>query len=337
MAKGTARKAKELKDIDETTAIKCVMCGGSYPSQERNFPRSYSPLWFGNGYFAPICKNCIVKLFKHYMVELNDVKAAFERVCSKLDFYYHPHMFDAIFEKGGVDGVWGEYYKQINHMQWGTGKYTYDTTLEKRAQESEPEEEGVDVFEELKHEKEREKDIKIPLKTIKFWGEGYSPAEYKWLDDEYSSWVIRANNGERPSKALESTLKEMCATQLDIKRARIAGVKPNELSQLQTTHMKLMERAGLSPNQEDSNNLAEKNALGVLIDVWETTEPVPTYPEENKIKNYIDIWFKGHLARAANLKNDTQDDYNAEMEKYKVKILGNGEEKENIESGETDG
>ena len=141
------------------------------------------------------------------------------------------------------------------------------------------------------------------------------------LEDEYSSWVIRANNGETPSIKLESVLKSVCVTSIDIKRARAAGGKASEITSLQNMRMKLLEKAGFSPDQEDTDNIAEKNALGVLIDVWEKTEPIPKYPEENKIKKYIKVWFKGHLAKSANLKNDTEDEYKAEIDKYKIKIL----------------
>lgn len=344
MAKNTASKAKEIKIIEEVERPKCVMCGGTYPKQTGYFPRSYSPLWFGNGYYAPICKNCIIKLFKYYMVELNDVQLAFERVCMKLDFYYHPNMYKSIFEQGGVDGIWGEYYKQINHTQWGTGKYTYDTTLEKRAQgDDTPEENDIDVFDEIEKEKESDQELADSQESIDFWGDEYTPSEHKQLNDDYTSLLIQANNGEPPSKPLELTLKDICTITIDLKRARKSGTaKPQDIASLQTTRMKLFEQAGLKPNPDDGNSLAAKNALGVLIDVWENTEPVPKYPEENKLKQYIDIWFKGHLARAAGIKNDTQGDYDAEIEKYKVKILGDGEEdvesieSDDIDSGETD-
>lgn len=344
MAKGTARKAKELKDMDGVTgATKCVRCGDVYPAQERHFPRSYSPLYFGNGYYCPICKNCVKKLFTHYMVEFNDPKVAFERVCMKLDFYYHPHMYETIFEKGGIEGVWSEYYKQINQTQWGTGQYTYDTTLEKRAKrELEGEENESDDSGENKVVKENDQELISSQESIDFWGDEYTPSEHKQLNDDYTSLLIQANNGEPPSKPLELTLKDICTTTIDIKRARKSGAKPQDLSSLQTTRMKLMEKAGLNPNPDDDNSLAAKNAIGVLIDVWESTEPVAKYPEENKLKYYIDIWMKGHLARAAGIKNDTQDAYNAEIEKYKVKILGKDDDEEELESedmdfGETDG
>lgn len=316
------KKGKDIKKMEAQDRPKCMMCGSTYPRQDKYFPRSYSPLWFGNGYYVPVCRRCIEKLFKHYMVELNDVKSAFERTCSKFDFYFNDKMYEAIFTDAGVDGIWGEYFKRITHMQWGKSEKTYDDTIIERDgggdEDGEDGGEGDNYSVISKFKSNRDKEINITSKTIKFWGEGYEPYQYKILDDDYSSWVIRANNGEKPSKALEVTLKEMCMTQLDIQRARIAGAKPNELSQLQNTYIKLMDRAGLSPDLEDSNLLAEKNALGVLIDVWETTEPVPNYPEENKLKKYIDIWFKGHLAKAANLKNDTKDEYKAEIEKYKA-------------------
>lgn len=343
MAKNTASKAKEIKTIEEVERPKCVMCGGVYPKQVGYFPRSYSPLWFGNGYYAPICKNCITKLFKHYMVELNDVRTAFERVCMKLDFYYHPNMYKSIFEQGGVDGVWTEYYKQINHTQWGTGKYTYDTTLEKRAKNEEVSEENdINDFDKNKQGKDNEQELAETQESIDFWGDEYTPSEYKQLNDDYTSLLIQANNGEPPSKPLELTLKEICTTTIDLKRARKSGAKSQDITSLQTSRSKLLEQAGLNPNPDDGNSLAAKNAIGVLIDVWESTDPVEKYPEENKLRRYIDIWMKGHLARAADIKNDTQDAYNAEIEKYKVKILGKDDDEEELESedidlGETDG
>lgn len=194
---------------------------------------------------------------------------------------------------------------------------------ERKRKEEEEEENQPFIIEDAKdiEEARESKELKISPKLIKFWGYGYELDEYKWMDDEYTSWVIRANNGETPSKSLENALKEMCKTYIDIKRARRSGAKAGEISSLQTTYLKYMEKAGLSPDQEDNTNIAEKNALGVLIDVWENDEPVPKYPKENIIKTYIQNWFKGHLARCANLKNDTEEEYKAELDKYKIKIL----------------
>jgi hypothetical protein len=123
---------------------------------------------------------------------------------------------------------------------------------------------------EISDEADKEKKKYQPSnKTVKFWGDEFQdePENYKFLDDEYTSWVIRANNGEAPSKALESKLKEMCKIQLDLKKARKSGGTPKDLTTLYNSYNKLAESAGLNPNQEDSTNLAERNALGVLIDV----------------------------------------------------------------------
>ena len=83
-----------------------------------------------------------------------------------------------------------------------------------------------------------------------------------------------------------------------------------------------MTSAGLKPIQEDNSNIAENNSLGALIEKWEETDPVPEPSKEFKdvdgIKHYIDIWFKGHLAKMFGIQNDSTNAYEEEINKYKV-------------------
>lgn len=289
MAKNTANKAKELKTMEEAAgATKCVMCGDVYPAQERHFPRSYSPLYFGNGYYCSMCKNCVKKLFTHYMVEFNDPKVAFERVCMKLDFYYHPHMFDSIFEKGGMENVWTEYYKQINHTQWGTGQYTYDTTLEKRAKESEPDEECVDVFEEIKKEQPEETikpkgEKRVSQDIISFFGYGFTNSEYKQLKSQYDDWV---KEYECKDKAQKELLKNMCIVQLQIQRALQKGEK---IETLMDSFNKLLSSAKLK-SSDSGNNLNDPNAvLGCWVEDIEKYTPADYYTDKEKYSDHDGI------------------------------------------------
>lgn len=312
-AKKTQRKntSKSLA-VDTDEFYICVTCGRKTNKQKGNYKPSRSPRYAGNNGYLPVCISCLDKELKRYNDEYDDEKAAMRRICMAWDIYYNPDLHRIAKGGRGIDFLLGAYFSQMNLGQWDKENMkTFDDTLREEAGER------IESVDEVRENK----DLKITAKTVKFWGTGYEPDEYKFLDDEYTSWVIRANNGEAPSKSLENTLKEMCATQVDIKRARKDNAKSSEISSLQNTYLKLMESAGLKPNQEDTGSIAEKNALGVLIDVWEETEPVPKYPDENKLIKYISIWFKGHLAKASNLNNDTKEEYDSEIEKYKVKIL----------------
>jgi hypothetical protein len=232
------------------------------------------------------------------------------------DIYYSEDVHRRAKRDKGIDYLLGAYFSTLNLDRGYAEIKTYDDTIKEDVEKTE-DGNRIASIEEVKENKE----LKISPKSVKFWGVGYEPDEYKRMDDEYSSWVVRANNGEAPSKSLENTIKEICKTQIDIERKRKEGGKAGELASLQSVHLKLMESAGLKPIQEDTTNIAERNALGVLIDVWESTEPVPRYEEENKIKKYVTSWFKGSLARAADLPNDTKEEYMAELDKYKVKIM----------------
>lgn len=338
-AKSTPKKKSvEITDkLGEPT--KCLKCGRTYPRQKSYFSPSYSPLYANNNGFLPICKDCMDGLLKEYIDTYDgDIAKAFRRVCECFDLYYSDELYSISKGSKGVAFLIGSYFSRLNNTQFLRPPErkiykTFDDTLkeEQEAAEIAAEEsresaelasKGIseNVITSIDEVKEN-KDLKVSQKQVKFWGSGFDPDEYKMLEDEYSSWVIRANNGETPSIKLESVLKSVCVTSIDIKRARAAGSKASEITSLQNMRMKLLEKAGFSPDQEDTDNIAEKNALGVLIDVWEKTEPVPKYPEENKIKSYIRIWFKGHLAKSANLKNDTEEEYKAEIDKYKIKIL----------------
>lgn len=354
--KGSSSKIKKIKVTDKLgEPTRCLCCNKTYPRQKGFFSPSHSQIFASNNGFLPVCQDCVNALLKKYIEELDDDEEAFKRICLHFDLYYSPGIYTSAKSGKGISFLMGNYFSRSNGTQFyrpGSKEYrTYDDTVmeesAKVAEDAAEEEalkngnpDAINTVEDLDEAKEN-KEIKVPQKSIKFWGFGFEPSEYKWLDDEYSSWVIRANNGETPSKSLEVTLKEMCKTSVDIKRARKANAKANEISTLQSTYIKYMEKAGLSPDQEDNTNIAEKNALGVLIDVWESTEPVPDYPDENKLQQYVDVWFKGHLARASNLKNETKENYDAEIEKFKIKIMGNEDDESEIseviqENGNTD-
>ncbi len=322
-------KNKIIKSIKEEAdqPTKCVCCGRIYNKQRTNFRPTKSILFAANKGYLPVCSICLDKDLKQWSETLKDEEQALRRVCLHWNIYFNTDLAKSIIEKRGTDGYIGSYFSQLNMAQWGNGAKTYDNTIEedliaKDEEEVEVEEEPPEVVPDIPATEEpKPKTIKVTQKAKKIWGDGFEPEEYLILEDEYDSWLSRIKNKENITKGLENTIREICRIGIDIRRSRACGVKPTDLARLQEVQLKLMESAGLKPIQEDNTNIAEKNAFGVLIDNWESTDPVPKYPEEHYLIRYIRTWFKGHLAKAANLQNDTKEEYESDIEKYKIKLF----------------
>ena len=294
------------------------MCGNSY--KRRSFRPSKSPLYAANNGLLPVCSNCLDKDFKDCIEKLKDEEIAFRRLCLHWNIYFSSDLFKKIRASRDIDKVIGGYFSQMNFPQWGENK-TYDDTID---------EEANGVIETLEEFKENDKINKLPQRVFKDWGGDYEPDEYIILENKFNGWVSQVKTKGKLTNSLEENIREMCKIAIDIRRARkTPGTKPSDLARLQEVQLKYMESAGLKPIQEDvSTNLIENIGIGVLTKHWEKDEPVPDYPEANLIKEICDVYYKGHLARTAELPNDTLNEYKKEMEKYNLEM--NSEDDEEI-------
>ena len=68
--------------------------------------------------------------------------------------------------------------------------------------------------------------------------------------------------------------------------------------------------------------MSDAQTLGTLIQKWENEKPLPDIDPElqdvDRIGLYIDVFFKGHLAKMMGLKNGLSNLYNKFMKKYTV-------------------
>ena len=68
--------------------------------------------------------------------------------------------------------------------------------------------------------------------------------------------------------------------------------------------------------------LADNQTFGTLIDKWENTRPIPKIDPEledvDKIGLYLDVFFKGHLAKMMGMKNGLSRLYDKFIKKYTV-------------------
>lgn len=306
--KGKSILARETdyKDDKEFKKPICSCCGKEFTrQQDKFFKNNYSDLYKSNNGFLTVCKECVLERYEKYKFELDSAEDAMRLICQNFDMYFSLNIFESAKKLG--KGYCSSYFARTNLMQ-GKDKTSINTLKEEAADK---------IRTSLQVENED-----ISEDTVRFWGTGYTISEYKMLDEEYSSWVVNKNNGDKPNKSLETVFKQSCMILIDLQRARASG-KTSDITSLSKAYLDCLTSAGLKPIQEDNTSVAEKNSLGVLIEKWEQSEPVPEISSEfadvDKIKHYIDVFFKGHLCRMFGMKNDTQDVYDEEISKYKVK------------------
>ena len=85
---------------------------------------------------------------------------------------------------------------------------------------------------------------------------------------------------------------------------------------------RMLNSGKLQPKQNHNETVADTQTFGTLIDKWETTRPVPEIdPELQDVDNiglYLDVFFRGHLAKMMGLKNGLSNLYTKYMKQYTV-------------------
>ena len=289
--------------------LQCLNCRKE--SAESNFYSSNSKFYKGAGK-VPYCKKCIEEFYNHYYKKYKEEnfvfpeKKAIKRLCMALDIYYGEEVFASALkeiEKTPAKSVVAA-YMQVAHLRQNS-KYTYDETFKH------DEKDGVtESYADLKQEMDVGDDV------VMFFGSGFSNDDYKYLKREYDDWVARH---ECKTKAQEEVFKRLCFKQLEILKATRLG---EDTKDLDATFQKLLETAKLQPRQNSGDTTADNQTFGTLIDKWENERPLPEIDEElkdvDKIALYLNVFFKGHLAKMMGLKNGLSNLYTKFMKKYTV-------------------
>lgn len=153
---------------------------------------------------------------------------------------------------------------------------------------------------------------------IEFFGEGYEEKDYIYLSSEYEDYL---NRYEVDSKTLENLIKEICLTQLDIRKKRAQGDK---VDAQQKTLQDLLGSSNLKPVQENaSSGVAEAETFGTLIRKFENEHPIPepheSWKDVDGIGKYVRTFFLGHMARMFGKENPYEAEYNEIIGEYTVK------------------
>ena len=225
-----------------------------------------------------------------------------------LDLYYGEDAFEAalnIMKKNPTTSVFAAYMRAVHLDQHS--KKSYDDTFNHDEQDG-----VIESYINLSNDE----NANIDKKDVAFFGNGFSKDDYDFLRREYDDWTARH---ECQTKAQEEVFKRICFKQLEILKATRAG---EDTKNLDDTFQKLLDTAKLQPKQNAGDTLADNQTFGTLIDKWENTRPIPEIDEDlqdvDKIGLYLDVFFRGHLAKMMGLKNGLSNLYNKFIKKYTV-------------------
>ena len=298
--------AKDYKRILDNDFIYCPYCG-EWKSSSANF---YKSIQTKDGYNHYACKECILEQVtdKNKEGQLIDNKEKAKAVLMKMDLPFvesiYQDMSDKIDKTGIVDRRGGTLafpaymtvirsFPQYSQLTWKDSKF-------------EDNEERLDQL----------TPVSIRKNIIKLFGEGFTTAQYAFLQNQYDDWKART---QIDTKSQETYIINICMLQLQIYDAQKAG---KDTSKLLTTLNQFMDAAKLQPKQNVGNASTDGLTFGELIEKWEQEKPIPEPEPEFKdvdgIKKLIDVYFKGHLAKAFGLNNGYSKLYDEEIGKYRV-------------------
>lgn len=291
----------------------CLYCGNEYV--DTNFYNTNSEFYRNIGKL-PYCKQCIEKFYQYYFDKytnegcLYPERKAVKRLCMAFDIYFREDLFNSSLNKVKESDInispMGQYMKVIQLFQYNRNKETYENTITK-----EEEKEFI-----ANTPIEDSDDFKADEETIEFFGSGFTDNDYKFLKREYQDWTARH---ECKTKTQEEIFKDICFNRLQNLKALQKGEDTKDIT---SAFQKMLDSGKLQPKQNSGDTTADNQTFGTLIDKWENTRPLPEIDEElkdvDKIGLYINIFFKGHLAKMMGLKNGLSNLYNKYMEKYTV-------------------
>ena len=295
------------------TKYTCLYCGNEYV--DTNYYNTNSEFYINIGKL-PYCKQCIEKFYQYYFDKytnegcITPERKAIKRLCMAFDIYYREDVFNSALKKVKEGDIiispMSQYMKLIQLFQYNRNKETYENTIIK--------EEEKELIANIPIEDSD--DFKVDEKTIEFFGAGFTDNDYKFLKREYEDWTARH---ECKTKTQEEIFKDICFNRLQNLKALQKGEETKDIT---AAFQKMLDSGKLQPKQNSGDTMADNQTFGTLIDKWENTRPLPEIDEElkdvDKIALYINIFFKGHLAKMMGLKNGLSNLYTKFMKKYTI-------------------
>ena len=292
--------------LEQKKPYYCYRCGARFTRQVNNFSKSKSSLFKSNDNYTPFCKKCVNELFDEYLnLYDGNMNKAVRRMCEILGCYYDISSVNDLVNVPATKSKIMEYIKSLNLSQC-KGKTFEDNLIEERDNEN-----MINSLSDVV-----DKTTKTKQKTVKFFGFGFTDAEYQWLQDQYDDWTTRH---ECSTKAQEVLFKQICLAELEILQSKRDGKGTDKVIK---TLQDLMDSGDLKPKQNKDNTFSDDQTIGTLIQKWERERPIPEpdpeWQDVDGIVRYIHIYFLGHFCRMMGINNKYSRMYDEEMNKHLV-------------------
>lgn len=298
-----------IADKNGKNIYPCYCCGNtSVMDRFTNIVRS--DLYKSMNHHLPICKECVHNLYTELLknVYCGDEKDTLRRICCMFDIYFNNEIYEASKNINNKNVV-------SNYLQV-LGSPTFNAHRSKTFNNTIWEENGVTpIVSKINNRKDKEE---ITSEVRDFFGQGFDDSDYKYLKHEYDDWMERCG---LQGKSVEELIKRICFIQLQILKNTQAGKSTKDLD---ATLQNYLNTANLSPKQRATTDTSsDSQSFGELIKKLENERPVAEIDDDlkdvDKIGLYIDVFFKGHLAKMMGLKNGFSRLYEKYIKKYTVK------------------
>ena len=307
----------------------CCRCGRSYSRLNGSFPAIHSHMYRGTGYL-PICSECVDDLYETYKNTLGNDREAMRRICMKLDLYWNDSIYAMVERVSGVQSRVRAYIGKTNLLKYIDK--TFDDTLDEERASSDEEflrkvdEAVASRISELKSKQTEDMtdddspvcDRQIRQEDIEFWGPGYDNDFYEDLNRRWAGWTQGSDVTDPSEKSL---YKQICLLEATITKDSAQGKAIDKNVNALNT---LLGSMNLKPAQkkDDVDGDLEKMTLGVGIQKWEYSRPLPETPSSlvdirGTIKN-ITTWYLGHACKMVGLRNSYCKMYEDAMENLRV-------------------
>lgn len=292
----------------------CCRCGTAFSRKKGYFPVSHSPMYRGSGHL-PFCNDCVEEMYEGYIRDFGDSKEAMRRMCMKMDLYWSESIYAMVERSAGTHSRIRNYIGKTNIVRYIDK--TFDDTLREEVASTDPV--GPFRFPTKDDGDTETEDIQVEQEVIDFWGPGFAPDFYMELERHYKDWTGDIENMNQTERSL---YKQISMQEVIIARDAAQGKATDKSVNLLNT---LLGSMNLKPSQqkEEADAELERMPLGVGIQKWEYSRPLPETPKENRdicktIKN-ITTWYLGHACKMVGLKNSYSEMYEGAMNELRVK------------------
>ena len=264
-------------EIVELRDVTCMHCGEEKQSE---FYLSNNPL---HGIYGkiPLCKKCIQDIYSFYYEQSKHPVMSLYYTFQKIDTPLMSNIVNTITE-AEIDKpeIVGKIMRQLR-LPHNTGYLSFDDTDVMVDDTG-----GIDTF--------GDEYSNLDYGYLEFfWGSGFTPKEYVYLEKRYKS-LMEMSDGVDLFESDTMLLKEICHTELTIRQLR---ERKSDYTKQSDSLQKLMASASIrSTDIKQAKSGELKNTYGVWVEQIEKNDPAeffdkkPLYTDFDGLLKYLKKW-----------------------------------------------